>query len=107
MIRAALIAVAALLGAATASAQPRLCGNADAMMKRLADKYGEQKVAGGLMGNPTEMGDVQIFIITANVKSGTWTAIVLLPNGVACALASGSDWAATAPGELPKPGEDL
>lgn len=73
-----------LLAAAGAEAQQnRNCGPRDAVLKRLADGYGETRQSIGLGANNAV---VETF---ASTETGTWTITVTMPNGMTCLVASG------------------
>jgi hypothetical protein len=61
------------------------CAPRDHMIERLAAEFGEVPVAGGI-----DAAGQLIEILTA--PDGGWTMIVVLPNGRACAVATGRDW---------------
>lgn len=69
-----------------AQAQNGICGERDAIVNRLQDKYGETRQSMGLQRNN---GVVEIF---ASEESGTWTILVTLPNGMTCLVAAGEAW---------------
>ena len=91
MIR--LIAVLLTL-AAPGHAQTACTGLPDALAA-LAARYAEAPRASGLMANG------ELMIITAS-EAGTWTALVVTPEQMACMAASEEGFGLT---EAPKPGE--
>ncbi|MGP1394499.1 MAG: hypothetical protein ACTS3R_03195 [Inquilinaceae bacterium] len=90
-----LTAVAALplLGAADAHGQTVSCGNREAMLLVLAQRFDEAPRAIGLDRNGRVME-----IVAA--ESGSWSLLVTAPNGRTCLVASG-----TAFSILPEPEE--
>ncbi|MCF1502890.1 hypothetical protein L0F51_03805 [Afifella sp. H1R] len=61
------------------------CNEAGAMMLDLAMRYGETPLVRGTIG-PRRM------VTLVNPDTGTWTVIVIRPDGLACQVASGEDW---------------
>lgn len=103
MIRvAALLAVAALiiltgLAAMPARAQVLQCLPLDQAIATLATRYGEGPRIRAMMGG----GDV--LVITAS-PAGTWTALIVEPDGKACMVASGEAFGAL---DAEPPGTDM
>ncbi|KNG94384.1 hypothetical protein [Pseudaestuariivita atlantica] len=85
--------------AAPALAQTRNCAPRDAVVDRLADRFGETRQSIGLGANNAV---VEVF---ASEETGTWTITVTMPNGISCLVASGQAFEAVAEA-LPIPGED-
>lgn len=86
---AALTAAAAVFIASTpqASAQSqRNCGPRAAVVKQLADGYGETRQSIGLGSNNAM---VEVF---ASTQTGSWTILVTTPSGVSCLVASGQSF---------------
>lgn len=67
----------------TALAQGASCGDSAALFAGLSDRYGESIQSLGM----TDAGVV--VQMWANVETGTWTAVVMRPDGIACVVASG------------------
>lgn len=78
----------------------RACAPRDAVVTRLADKYGETRRSIGL-GTNNQM--VEVF---ASDESGSWTITVTLPNGMTCLMATGQAYETMAD-LLPTAGTDL
>ncbi|MGB7241363.1 MAG: hypothetical protein WBC93_04650 [Sulfitobacter sp.] len=98
----ALTAAAALLLASTTDVlaqSARNCAARDAVLKRLAEGYGETRQSIGV-GNNNSV--VEVF---ASVDTGTWTITVTLPNGMTCLVASGKSFETLAEA-LPVKGND-
>ena len=77
------MAAAAILATATeATAQQQNCAARDAVIDRLADRYGESRQSIGLAPQGRL---VEVF---ASSETGTWTITVTMPNGVTCLVAS-------------------
>lgn len=73
-----------LVVAVTAEAQSaRNCGPRDAVVDRLADRYGESRRSVGLGSNNAL---VEVF---ASDETGSWTITVTSTNGLTCLVASG------------------
>ncbi|WP_238364087.1 hypothetical protein [Mesobacterium pallidum] len=80
----------AILLAGAATAQGRACGPRDAVVERLASKYGESRQSMGLGANNAVM---EVF---ASSETGTWTITVTMPDGMMCLVASGQAYEALA-----------
>lgn len=79
-------AIALLILAAPATAQSGNCGNHDAIVAQLANKYGESRQN---MGLNQDNSIVEIF---ASDTTGTWTILVTMPSGISCLVAAGQNW---------------
>jgi hypothetical protein len=80
------IALMAALCAAPAAAQNAPCfGYAD-LMAALASGYGEVSVGYGLISPSNAV--MQLFVS----ESGTWTLVIVRPDGMACGVAAGDNW---------------
>ncbi|KIC16410.1 hypothetical protein [Leisingera sp. ANG-DT] len=81
------LALAAVtMAAAPAAAQSRNCAPRDAVIKRLAEKYGESRQSIG-------MGQQGMVMETfASADTGSWTITVTTPNGLTCLVASGQSY---------------
>ena len=82
--------ILAILAAGPAAAQSQ-CGPADQVLEGLAAQWGEYVAFMGIAANGLPLE------IMLNPATGSWTALVLLPDGVACVLASGDDGERVAP----------
>ena len=88
------------LAAGQVSAQnARNCGPREAVVERLAGKYGETRQSIGLGANNAV---VEVF---ASQETGTWTITVTMPTGVTCLVASGQSFESLAEA-LPPQGND-
>lgn len=86
--------------ATTVSAQQsRNCAPREAVVARLAERYGESRQSIGLGANNAVM---EVF---ASGETGTWTITVTTANGVTCLVASGQAFEAIAEA-LPAKGND-
>lgn len=83
----------------TAQAQARNCGLREAVVQRLAERFGETRQSMGL-GSNNDM--VEVF---ASPETGSWTILVTQPTGVACLVASGQSFERLAE-NLPAAGND-
>lgn len=73
-----------------------VCNTRDAVLERLATKYQEFPVAGGVTNSG---GLVEVF---TTPDGRTWSIIVTLPNGMSCLIAAGEGWRTKKPVE-PEP----
>ncbi len=91
-MRTAVVALAltATLQATSATANGSACFDTDTLRARLEARYGETSQSLGLTAKGALM------VLVANTKTGTWTAIIIRPDGVACVAASGTNWQAAA-----------
>lgn len=60
------------------------CNLHGALAAVLADRHGETRVGRGL----TEGGVIEVYVS----ESGTWTALAVRPDGIACITAVGTSW---------------
>ncbi len=93
MVAALLIAASPILAAANnnmvGSVSPG-CKTYQQATKLLQDIYDEKIVGRGLMGRGN---DVKVLLeIWANMDTGSWTAIRVLPNGCTQPVQSGEGW---------------
>ena len=77
------LALAALVAAAPAHSQN--CGARDEVLATLATKYGEAQAFVGLTGQD------EVVTIYISPATGTWTALVLRTDGMACLVAAGTN----------------
>ena len=84
----AIIAAAALAPPAQAQAN---CAMRDSIIERLETRYGEALTGGGLRN------EMQVVEVWASAKTGTWTVLVTRADGIACIMASGTNWHETEP----------
>lgn len=78
--------------AGMAQAQVAQCGGYADVLADLSQAYHEQVVWVGERGNAGQM------VITAKPDGSTWTAMVV-QEGIACLVAAGTGWKATASGD--------
>lgn len=81
--------LAALVAATPAVAQE--CAPIDIMAEALTSRFGEAVVAEGIAGNG------ELVQLWANPDTRTWTLVVVMPAGISCMVASGTDYSETAP----------
>ena len=94
------IMLAAALTACQAAPVPAAsCAPREAVVKRLAESYGETRRAIGL---GTAGAVMELF---ASDETGTWTITATTPRGLTCLMASGEAFEALAE-TPPKPGGD-
>ena len=72
----------------TTLAQGQNCSNRDAVVERLATKYGESRQSIGMAPKG------RVVEVYASLETGTWTITVTMPNGVTCLVASGQAYEA-------------
>lgn len=87
---------AMILATQHAFAQSR-CAAHDAVVARLAERYGETRRSVGIAQNSAL---VEVF---ASAETGTWTITVTTPNGPTCLVAAGGSFEAVEE-ELPATG---
>lgn len=76
------------LHAAKAQTTTASCAEHKQVVERLATKYGETRQSVGLARNNSML---EVF---ASAKSGTWTIIITLPDGMTCLVAAGEAYEA-------------
>ena len=91
-MKVAAYAVIAALFSASAHAQAQQCGPTAGVYEALANKHGESRVMAGL--EPSGL----LIEVWANIQRGTWTLFYTRPDGLSCAVSSGSGFQAFAPG---------
>lgn len=93
-MKAFLVLVVALIGLTLLAAMPARaapqCGQRDAVVAQLVEKYGETLRGMGLSSG----GVVEVY---ASAASGTWTITVTLPTGIMCLVASGQGFETITP----------
>ena len=81
-----------LLGASQAFAESTLvqfrnvCAPYEKLVEMLDKKYSEQKVGRGVNANGSLIYDLYLS------KTGTWSFVVIRPDGTSCIIAHGSEW---------------
>lgn len=75
-----------------AMAQERPCAPLDQVEAHLAAEYQETRVGQGVMAN----GRAMIMLYAS--PAGTWTALIVNPDKVACQAADGNGWQARSDG---------
>jgi hypothetical protein len=86
LIWAALAAAFLIPGHALAQQSGAMCGSREQALASLQSKYSEKPVAFGL-----SQGSHTLTVITASSK-GTWTELVIKPDGQTCVVDSGEGW---------------
>ncbi len=81
-----IVALGALAIARPAAAQGQNCAPHDAVVARLAERYGETRQSIGVTQNNAVM---EVF---ASAETGTWTITVTMPNGPTCLVAAGASF---------------
>jgi hypothetical protein len=87
MLRTAIVTVALLLAAVRPSTAEPTCVDRSQVVEHLAQRYHETPVAVGVASNG---GLIEVL---ASREGDSWTIIITMPNGVACMVAAGRDWA--------------
>lgn len=82
----ALSTLSLLATAGPALAQERPCAPLDQAEAYLAGEFQETRVGQGIGGN----GQTMVMLYAS--PAGTWTVLVVNPEGVACQAADGTDW---------------
>lgn len=82
---AALVALTAGPASAEFKLHPQSCEKRADIVSKLKTKYGEVRRGAGL---ESETGVVELYV----AKSGSWTLLVTLPNGLSCPVAVGEAW---------------
>ena len=78
------LSLACLVG--PAMAQQAMCGQREQILGALLSQYKEKPVAAGL-----SKGSGSLTVITAS-STGTWTELVIQPDGKTCMVDSGEGW---------------
>lgn len=68
--------------------QGAACGSRAEVVSRLRAKYGETRRGYGLQRGKA------VVEVYASAKTGSWTIIMSMPDGLACLVAAGENWAA-------------
>ncbi len=79
-----ILAALAVLMSAPAQAQ-QVCTMRTDLIKMLNEKYLEQAIGQGLIG---ERAMLEVYVS----EKGTFTVVSSFPNGVACIIAAGNNW---------------
>lgn len=82
----ALVLAATAIFPVSALAQGQNCNNRDAVVERLATKYGESRQSIGMAPKG------RVVEVYASLETGTWTITVTMPNGITCLVASGQSF---------------
>lgn len=77
------------LAVAFSPAQAGNCAKRDMVVERLKSKYSESFAGGGLQASQSQNSVVEVW---ASKKTGTFTVILTTPEGLACIVATGTDW---------------
>lgn len=65
------------------------CAKRDRVVERLKTKYSESFAGGGLQASQSKSSVVEVW---ASKETGTFTVILTTPEGMACIVATGTDW---------------
>lgn len=95
----ATLALSAISAPTDVLAQGRNCAPRDAVVERLAERYGESRQSIGLGPNN------QVVEVFASTETGTWTITVTTAQGLTCLVASGQAFETLAEA-LPASGND-
>ena len=87
-ISAGLVAAAATLQPITATAQSLPCAARERVLNFVIDQRGEVRLA---TGDASQGATIELYA----AESGSWTLVLMLPDGRACLLANGERFEAT------------
>jgi hypothetical protein len=93
-----------MLGAADAQGSPP-CGNAEKMIAKLSELYGETQQTGGFVGKPP--GHILVVFANTAEEPRTWTVLEMAPDGTACIISAGEGWMDMATGDPAQKGDPL
>jgi hypothetical protein len=82
-----LLAIALAVSGVAGVAWAQQCAPFPVVSGRLAESYGERMVSRAFLA-----GGVDVLARYQNDETGTWTLVAMTPQGLACAVASGTDW---------------
>ncbi len=80
--------VLGMLGAASTAIAGK-CAKRDIVVDRLKSKYSESFAGGGLQASQQKSAVVEVW---ASEETGTFTVILTTPEGLACIMATGTNW---------------
>lgn len=80
-----------------ANAQTAYCGQRTTMVTALGKKFKETRRGIGIVSNKRM---IELYVS----GGGSWTVLFTQPNGVSCIGATGKNWQALSPMEVPPPG---
>lgn len=78
-----------MLGLTAVPASASNCAQRDMIIERLKSKYSESFAGGGLQSSRTKHSVVEVW---TSKETGTFTVILTTPEGLACIVATGTDW---------------
>ncbi|WP_137700922.1 hypothetical protein [Marimonas lutisalis] len=90
------LGIGAVLTAIPAHAEN--CAMRDQVVQRLEQDYAEQLTGGGL--NDATDGEA-VVEVWASPETGTFTVLMTTAEGLSCVLATGTDWFAQSPVQMP------
>jgi hypothetical protein len=88
--RAVLLLIAAamfVLASGVVGMAAQQCDSLDRVQRLLTDRYSERMIGHGAAGS--EGAGLMVFV---HPEGATWTVVVVLPDGTACLMASGTGW---------------
>lgn len=88
---AAFCTLAVVLMSTLVQAQQPPCMPLPEFLRILSDEYGETLERRGYENSGAAV------MVTANHEAGTWTILMVTPNGAACGVAAGQAWEAIEP----------
>ncbi len=86
LFSAALIFGVAAIGPPALAQTAIPCGNHKVITDQLKARFSEARVGAGLQTSDTLME------LWSSDETGSWTVLIIRPNGVACVVASGEHW---------------
>lgn len=72
--------------ATAAHAQAANCAPRDALVERLSQRYDENRSGAGLQNSR------QMLEVWSSEETGSWTVLITRADGIACIVASGTNW---------------
>lgn len=75
-----------VIGVGATDVSAASCAPRDKLIERLETGYGEALAAGGLQS------ETRVVEVYASPDTGTWTVLMTNAEGLACIMASGTDW---------------
>lgn len=85
--------LALILTTTAAHAEMKCAPSIAAVTDALKSSFGETMQSIGAMDNGTA------FVLFANPVTGTWTAVIIMPDGQACSPANGNHYTPIKPGD--------
>lgn len=81
-------------------AETNKCAQRDHIVSHLAQKFSESLTAAGVQQGGNDNSVIEVWT-SHSTGTGTFTVMLTHPNGIACIIATGTDWFETAPRGVP------